>query len=137
VLFCDLDRLKEINDVHGHLAGDTVLTAVASRLAAAVRGSDDVGRLGGDEFVVLLDGVASTQDLQAVAEKIRERVSHGVIIDGQPIEVTISVGAALLMPGEQTRTVLQRADNALLQAKSEGRNRVVVAEPVIGGHGRQ
>ncbi len=132
VLFCDLDRLKEINDVHGHLAGDTVLTAVASRLAAAVRGSDDVGRLGGDEFVVLLDGIASTQDLQAVAEKIRERVSHGVIIDGQPIEVTISVGAALLMPGEQTRAVLQRADNALLVAKSEGRNRVVVAESAVG-----
>ena len=128
VLFCDLDRLKEINDVHGHLAGDTVLTAVASRLAAAVRGSDDVGRLGGDEFVVLLDGVASTDDLRAVAEKIRERVSRGVIVDGKPIDVTISVGAALLVPGEKTRTVLQRADNALLVAKSEGRNRVVVAE---------
>ncbi|TXH39790.1 MAG: PAS domain S-box protein [Actinobacteria bacterium] len=138
VLFCDLDRLKEINDEHGHLAGDTVLTAVASRLAAAVRGSDDVGRLGGDEFVVLLDGVGSIEDLRAVAEKIRERVSHGVIIDGRPIEVTISVGAALLMPGEKTRTVLQRADNALLVAKGEGRNRVVVAEalPARNGEGQ-
>ena len=51
-----------------------------------------------------------------------------MIVDGKPIDVTISVGAALLVPGEKTRTVLQRADNALLVAKSEGRNRVVVAE---------
>lgn len=72
-----------------------------------MRGSDDVraASAANGSLVVLLM-VASTQDLQAVAEKIRERVSHGVIIDGQPIEVTISVGAALLMPGEQTRTVL-------------------------------
>jgi len=129
VLFCDLDRLKEINDAHGHLAGDTVLTAVASRLAAAVRGSDDVGRLGGDEFVVLLHGVGSTEDLRRVANKIRLKVSRSVIVGGAVIDVTISVGAALMRPGEQTRTVLQRADDALLQAKSQGRDRVVVAEP--------
>lgn len=133
VLFCDLDRLKEINDVHGHLAGDTVLTAVASRLASAVRGSDDVGRLGGDEFVVLLDGVGSVADLRAVAEKIRQRVSHGVIVEGHRIDVSISVGAALLSPGEEIRSVLQRADNALLVAKNAGRDQVVVAEPLAEG----
>ena len=131
VLFCDLDRLKEINDSYGHLAGDTVLTAVASRLAGAVRGSDDVGRLGGDEFVVLLDGVGSSEDLRAVADKIRTRVSHGVIVEGHTIDVSISVGAALLSPGEDIRSVLQRADNALLVAKNAGRNQVVVAEPPV------
>ncbi len=129
VLFCDVDRLKQINDGRGHLAGDAVLTFVANRLSAAVRGTDDVGRMGGDEFVVLLDGVASAHALEAVAEKIRDRVSGTVVFEGGPIAVSVSIGAALMVDGETSRSALRRADAALLEAKQGGRNCVVLAPP--------
>jgi len=127
VLFCDIDTLKAINDSHGHSVGDEVLTAVAERLVGAVRSADEVGRMGGDEFVVLLDELTSEEDLRLVAEKLRAEVSCQVTVDGQPIDVSASIGAALMGPGEDPREALRRADAALLQAKSGGRDRVVVA----------
>jgi len=83
--------------------------------------------MGGDEFVVLLDELTSEEDLRLVAEKLRAAVSGQVTVDGQPIYVSASIGAALMGPGEDPREVLRRADAALLQAKSGGRDRVVVA----------
>jgi len=127
IAFCDVDRLKEVNDTLGHAAGDAVLTAVAERLASAIRASDELGRLGGDEFVVLLQGVASTADLQATAEKILRHVEGDVIHQGRAIGVSISVGASFVRSGEDPDQALQRADAALLRAKSQGRNQAVVA----------
>ncbi len=126
IVFCDVDRLKEVNDTLGHAAGDAVLTAVAERLASAIRASDDIGRLGGDEFVVLLEGVASAADLQAIAEKIRRQVEGDVSFQGRSIRVSTSVGATFVRPGEDPDAALQRADAALLLAKSQGRNQAVV-----------
>jgi len=126
ILFCDVDRLKEVNDSFGHAAGDAVLTAVADRLAAAVRSSDELGRLGGDEFVVLLNGVESAVDMHAITEKIRRHVEGDVTFQGRVIHVSASVGATFLRSGEDPEAALQRADAALLRAKSLGRNQVVV-----------
>ncbi len=126
VLFCDVDRLKPINDNYGHQAGDAVLAAVADRMAHAVRATDVVARIGGDEFVVVLTNVAGAAQVQDLAEKLRAAVGGPVQIDHSTIEVTVSIGATLATPGEAPDDVLGRADQALYSAKGTGRNRAVV-----------
>jgi diguanylate cyclase (GGDEF)-like protein len=128
VVFCDVDGLKAINDTYGHAAGDAVLTAVASRLAATIRSHDDVGRIGGDEFVVLLDRISTHADLAAVAEKLRMHVSGPVEVHGRRIPVSASFGAALVNPDDDARTALDRADDSLYRAKAAGRDAVMVAD---------
>ncbi|MCU0297167.1 MAG: PAS domain S-box protein [Candidatus Nanopelagicales bacterium] len=128
VVFCDVDGLKAINDTYGHAAGDAVLTAVASRLAATIRSHDDVGRIGGDEFVVLLDRISTHADLAAVAEKLRRHVSGPVEVHGRRIPVSASFGAALVNPDDDARTALDRADDSLYRAKAAGRDAVMVAD---------
>ncbi len=128
VVFCDVDGLKAINDTYGHAAGDAVLTAVAERLAVAIRSHDDVGRIGGDEFVVLLDRITSRADLQAVAEKLRVNVSGSVEVHGRRIPVSASFGAALVEKHEDARSALDRADDSLYRAKAAGRDAVIVAD---------
>jgi GGDEF domain-containing protein len=146
VLVIDLDHFKAVNDTHGHLAGDRVLAAVADALRAEVRDRDLVGRFGGEEFVVLLGGLrdggprgseggapgqprSGSGELQAVAERIRERIA-GLRVemptaDG-PLTVaglSASVGCALHPDdGADLRTLLQVADTALYAAKRAGRN---------------
>ena len=78
VLYCDLDHFKDINDEHGHAAGDDVLAAVAAAIRGAVRDKDLVARLGGDEFVVLLDGVRDLGDATSVAHKVLAAVREPV-----------------------------------------------------------
>ena len=126
ILFCDVDDLKALNDTYGHGVGDEALTAVADGLARGVRNSDDVGRMGGDEFVVILDGLTSLEDLRHVAEKLRSQVSQTLVADGEAVAVSASFGAVLVEPGEDPRAALQRADSALLRAKAQGRDRVVI-----------
>ncbi len=121
VLVVDLDRFKDVNDTHGHLAGDRVLVAVAEELQVAVRPRDLVGRFGGEEFVLLL---ADAPDSVAVrtAERVRERVQRmrPPFLGGS---VTISVGVALLgEDGLDLESLLASADTALYAAKSAGRN---------------
>ncbi len=126
VLFCDVDNLKSINDVHGHRAGDSVLAAVATRLVGAVRHHDVVARIGGDEFVVVLEQVDDVAQLEAVAEKCRAAVGHVVERSDRPIEVSVSIGGVLAALDEDADDVLGRADRALFQAKNAGRNQVRV-----------
>lgn len=128
VVFCDVDGLKAVNDTLGHAAGDRVLTEVAGRLAGALRSDDEVGRVGGDEFVVLLHRLSSESDLRAVAEKLRAKVAGTIEVDGVPVALAASYGAALVTSDEDIRSALDRADDALYRAKAAGRNRVVVAE---------
>jgi diguanylate cyclase (GGDEF)-like protein len=151
VLVLDLDHFKNVNDTHGHLAGDRVLAAVAGALRAEVRDRDLVGRFGGEEFVVMLAGADGdgAAEVEAVAERIRRRVADLRVEmptpDG-PLTVhglTVSIGVALSPDeGADLRTLLQIADAALYAAKRAGRNAVrmglavparPVAAPLHGG----
>jgi diguanylate cyclase (GGDEF)-like protein len=127
VLFCDLDYFKKVNDNHGHAAGDQVLWETARRINAAVRPQDVVTRSGGEEFVVLLQ-VHDQHELLQIAERIRSAMNkEPVTIEALQLNLTISIGAALHAPQEPPTTTVKRADQALYQAKGNGRNRVELA----------
>jgi diguanylate cyclase (GGDEF)-like protein len=123
----DVDHFKRVNDLHGHGAGDAVLAAVAARAAAALRAGDLVARTGGEEFVVLLPGANLARAAEA-AERIRAAVAdEAVVVGGIALSVTVSLGCAELLPGDEGgRSLLARADARLYGAKSSGRNRVSV-----------
>ena len=134
LLMADLDWFKRINDEHGHAAGDQTLREFCIRACSCLRQSDWMARYGGEEFVVVLPH----SDLSAarqVAEKIRvECASRPILACGASLEVTVSLGVAVLGPGEDTKAaaaaLLQRADAALYQSKRDGRNRVSLAPSV-------
>ena len=126
VLFCDLDRFKEINDIHGHAAGDEVLRVTASRLREVLRTSDDLAaRIGGDELLVVLHGVRDMDDAVSIAEKLRGAAAQPVSTATGPVTATLSIGVTLAHPDESTDEFVARADTAMYQAKQSGRNRVV------------
>ncbi|MEW5754775.1 MAG: DUF484 family protein [Pseudomonadota bacterium] len=134
-LLLDIDHFKRINDTYGHRAGDQVLKAFADLVRRQLRCSDILARYGGEEFVVLL--VDSPADVAVeIAERIRnELAGHAITVDnGQVIRATVSVGVALIQcahdprPSQEIGAMLvEQADQALYQAKNEGRNRVVCA----------
>jgi diguanylate cyclase (GGDEF)-like protein/PAS domain S-box-containing protein len=135
VLLLDVDYFKLFNDRHGHLAGDVCLRAIASQLAAASRRPGDLAaRYGGEEFLLLMPHTDQDSAMR-IAESIRELVLRLAIAhDGGPSPgvVTVSIGAATAWPGGESCTdsvsaLLAAADAALYQAKSRGRNRVVIA----------
>jgi diguanylate cyclase (GGDEF)-like protein len=133
IAIADLDHFKAVNDTHGHLAGERVLRAVADVVKGHMRDYDIAGRFGGEEFVILLPQTQAGQARQ-ITERIREQISRLTVPrDGPPgvasLSITVSVGVAILA---QTRRsldeLLAAADHALYQAKSSGRNRVVMYE---------
>lgn len=130
VLIADIDHFKTVNDTHGHLVGDQVLVDVADSLRQQVRAGDTVGRFGGEEFVVLLPNAGALEACR-VAERLRTRVSGlAVPADGMSVQVTISVGVALLRDhGEDLVELLAAADLALYGAKDAGRDRVWMSPP--------
>jgi diguanylate cyclase (GGDEF)-like protein len=125
VLFVDVDHFKSINDTHGHHAGDACLVAVAQRLQAELRDSDQLGRWGGEEFVILLPG-ASLENAHHTSDRILRRVAaEPVRVQDAGVSMTVSIGIAVFDPlHDEADTVLQRADAALYRAKANGRNRV-------------
>lgn len=131
----DVDHFKQVNDTHGHAAGDAVLVAVARAVRDAAREVDVVARVGGEEFAVLLPST-DVGGARAAAERIRLAVEQLVVrVDGAVLRVTVSAGVAELAaepPGhaEGVEQLLARADGALYEAKRRGRNRVVVAAAV-------
>lgn len=128
VLLCDIDHFKRLNDTYGHPAGDAALREVAQRLAESVRSTDLVGRYGGEEFMLVLPDRSLSQ-MAEIAERVRKAVSERpVVVGSTSIEVTISVGAAACSPVDpQTfEALIKRADDALLRAKKDGRNRVIL-----------
>ena len=124
VLFVDVDNLKAVNDVHGHAGGDAVLSTVARRLVASVRSHDVVARLGGDEFVVVLGDIVDPERLNAIAEKCRVAVSVPIEVEGDAVEISVSVGGVLAAAYEDADEVLKRADAAVYRAKHAGRDQV-------------
>jgi diguanylate cyclase (GGDEF)-like protein/PAS domain S-box-containing protein len=125
VLFCDIDRFKDINDTRGHAAGDEVLRVMAERASQSVRKDDVVARIGGDELLVLLTGVHSLDEATAIAEKIRARAEEPVRVDGLDLVASLSIGVTMSREGESTDDLVARADTAMYEAKERGRNRVV------------
>ena len=123
LLFVDLDHFKNINDTLGHHAGDHVLTEVAVRLTATVRGADTVGRQGGDEFLILIEGLAAAADAGPVAEKLVSVLAEPVIYRGQALKVSCSIGVSVYPDDASTEADLMRsADMAMYAAKESGRD---------------
>lgn len=133
LLMIDLDRFKGINDRFGHIVGDVVLTEVAACIVRCTRTSDGVFRYGGEEFVAVLPST-STAGAELLAERIRSEIA-ALDIEPMPASegVTTSIGVAHLVPGDDYLALLERADGALLQAKRDGRNRVLVAPTDVPG----
>lgn len=124
VLFCDVDHFKEVNDTRGHAAGDAVLSLLAKRVQECVRDTDTVGRVGGDEMMVLLPGLHNDGELALIAEKIRAKLAEPIQYLEDTIQVTVSIGATLAVPGETGTTTRTRADAAMYQSKRAGRNSI-------------
>lgn len=130
VIMLDIDHFKAVNDTHGHPVGDQVLRSVSETLAAALRSSDFVGRYGGEEFLIVAEGYDEVGELQALAERLRFAIEqHLMVTDAGSIPITISVGLAVTNPDvrEDAASLIRRADGALYEAKTTGRNRVAVA----------
>jgi diguanylate cyclase (GGDEF)-like protein/PAS domain S-box-containing protein len=129
VAMLDVDHFKDVNDQYGHAAGDQVLRTIADRCSGALRKTDVLGRFGGEEFVVLFveTGLA---EAQRVAERLLTRVAEPMSPkEGVVVPVTVSAGVVERRPGETLDSMLKVADEALYQAKREGRNRVVASDP--------
>lgn len=127
VLLMDIDLFKNVNDTYGHQVGDDMIVVVGQTLTAQCRKVDTIARWGGEEFLILLPE-ASPDDAVASAERIRLAVeSASVDADSKKIGATISIGVATIQGSESIDRLLQRSDEALYQAKSEGRNRTCQA----------
>lgn len=121
VMLIDVDHFKQINDNHGHGAGDTVLREIAARLKGAIRKSDLLARLGGDEFVILCDDVDSVAVAETMARKVIAAMASPISLGSKELRVTLSVGAALCRDIGSADSLMQRADEALYRAKGGGR----------------
>jgi diguanylate cyclase (GGDEF)-like protein len=121
LLFLDLDRFKLLNDQQGHRAGDRALIEVAEALRAELRPSDLLGRYGGEEFIAMLDGVVQEQAMQ-VATRLCRRVHRLEIPVNAEFMLSISIGVAMRTFSDTVETLIERADQAMYQAKVNGRN---------------
>jgi len=129
ILYVDLDNFKEVNDTHGHIAGNNVLAQVGALLKITSRRADMIGRLGGDEFLILLPEV-NRDEAQIFAERIRKRFAEHVfrLKDGQEVDsLRLSIGVAT-MPADGTdkETLITAADRAMYRAKQAGGDRVCI-----------
>ncbi|MFC1878881.1 putative bifunctional diguanylate cyclase/phosphodiesterase [Chloroflexota bacterium] len=123
VLLLDLDRFKVINESYGHLIGDQALIAVSNILESSLRSGDSVARLGGDEFVMLLESVYKVPDAVIIAERILETLNTPLIVSGESIMVTASIGIVIAdFSYDQSDDILRDADIAMYQAKSNGKD---------------
>lgn len=127
-LFLDLDRFKRVNDTLGHDAGDALLQSVARRLCSILRSADYVARLGGDEFVALINGEIDEQEVEAIAERVIDKLSRPFLVNGMQVLVGASVGLAR-SDGVNFDEALRRADVALYESKRLGRGRATWYAP--------
>lgn len=121
VLYCDLDRFKEVNDRYGHATGDVVLAEVADRLRDALRDIDLAARLGGDELAVLVEEFDSAHALEAVGLRLVDSMSQPYVVDGNEHLIGMSIGIAVFPDDADTAdALLEIADAAMYRAKARG-----------------
>jgi diguanylate cyclase (GGDEF)-like protein/PAS domain S-box-containing protein len=124
VLYVDVDEFKEVNDSLGHAAGDRILTVIADRMVQTVGRAGVVGRMGGDEFVVVVDEADSIEEVEAIANALRQALAHEIAVEGAVRRPTVSIGVAF--PGcglEGAEDLIRAADTAMYRAKRSGRDR--------------
>ncbi|MBI2170073.1 MAG: EAL domain-containing protein [Actinobacteria bacterium] len=132
MLYLDLDGFKTVNDTHGHQAGDELLVCVADRMRDAARGADTVARFGGDEFAVLLEDLSSCDDARAVAGRILEAFETRFRVADRELYVYASIGISLSSPDScDPGELLRNADVAMYMAKTRGKRRFEVFDPVM------
>jgi diguanylate cyclase (GGDEF)-like protein len=127
----DVDRFGTINDALGSREGDRLLVTVAERLGDAIRADDVVCRLGGDQFAILMRSGVPRHDGLACADRILALTTEPVILDDQPVVVSVSIGVAFSGPDTNTESLLRESDAALHKAKADGRNRHVVFDAAL------
>lgn len=122
VFFIDFDDLKQINDIHGHLAGDEVLRTVAARLLHTIRPDDRAVRFGGDEFIILLSRLHTASEAIPIARRLADVASRPIPWRDATLDCTTSIGIAFVRHEDQSpETLLDRADQAMYRAKNLGR----------------
>ncbi|MFL6706622.1 MAG: diguanylate cyclase domain-containing protein [Massilia sp.] len=132
LIFIDLDGFKQINDTHGHLAGDALLRAVGSRLQGAVRSSDTVGRFGGDEFVIVLPFLEHRSIAKEIARKLVEQLMQPFAMESGFHRIGASVGMAFYPDhGADPKTLIARADTAMYCAKRQGGSQLAISTPPV------
>ena len=131
VLFIDLDRFKEINDVYGHAGGDGLLRRLAACLQSACNGAL-LARFGGDEFAAILTEGEMPASAEALAERLLAAADDDLEVDGRLLRVGLSIGVAVFPgDGEGPSTLLANADAALYRAKADGRGTVQFFDPAV------
>lgn len=135
LIHLDLDLFKELNDLHGHAAGDDMLRAVALKLRDVIRSDDTVARMGGDEFLLILPGLTERGALQRLGQRIIKRIESPVALGRAVCRVSASLGISVSSTycTADAPRMLQDADRALYAAKSAGRGRMVFAEDIPTG----
>jgi diguanylate cyclase (GGDEF)-like protein len=128
LLVIDIDHFKKYNDTYGHLAGDEVLSRLASVFKKSIRSSDYAARYGGEEFIIMLPEIDPEQGLVTAERMLKQVAEERFGGEGESIKVTISVGVASYPEnGEDAQSVIRNADAAMYEAKEQGRNRVILA----------
>ena len=126
----DVDYFKKVNDTYGHIVGDKVLVCLAERVKKAVRPYDLFGRYGGEEFIMFISDI-SDKDVFNHTERIRKMINESpMVFEEAELTVSASFGVASVMSENELIDVIKLADEALYQAKKDGRNRVVISEQI-------
>lgn len=131
VLYLDLDGFKTINDTYGHAAGDALLVMVSAKMKAAMRESDTLARMGGDEFVAVLLNIHTLQDCELMVQRILDACSQPMLIQGNIMQVSVSIGMTLYTDDNvDADQLIRHADHAMYQAKQSGKNRLHIFDLV-------
>ncbi|MFZ3207359.1 MAG: sensor domain-containing diguanylate cyclase [Geobacteraceae bacterium] len=127
LLMIDIDNFKSVNDRFGHVVGDAALRMASRTMKESTRSSDLVSRWGGEEFIVLITN-ATIERVQKAAERYRMLVEQSLLpVGDESLQLTISIGATLALPGDTMETAIKRADDLMYQSKCAGRNRVTIS----------
>jgi len=128
LIMYDLDHFKQVNDTYGHLAGDCLLQETTKTVKSLLRGGDTLFRYGGEEFIIIAPQT-SLKQAQILAERLRRGIAEtDFAYEDQHLPLTISLGIGEYQPNETRKRLISRIDDALYQAKNEGRNRIVTSE---------